>query len=486
MVNALVYYKSQILETPEVPTLTLGDGDSLFNDIVLEAGINNLVLQVTEEQYTKLLSSALNGVYTTYPEDYLEVLYPLIKAGKLNLCEQIIDCIETTPELRQTIINTTQGLPDTPQSPNQYQQDVFEEVVGCDMNVMYGYCRALWTYINANNIDFLQQLSEATNLTESIDRLLRTIPGFEQLPISEVLQWLSALGDYNLEAYEASITTLIEDKIVCDLLCIAVNSDCHLTFEQVYEYLVGRFGGSSALNLGATFGELVTFMVTGVYPSDKIVYLWSVVQLGFAFIGTRFLDISSVTPYAIQARAGIPDDAWEEICDECLPENTYNVTFDELTTDIFTVTASVNPTWSVTNTYVIQSTGNGNPVPACFCAYGSPPSSSNEGFNTTVRVELTTISDLIDVSFEYYFDRAGSQNVVARAIVLLDDTEAVITTLSDSGDNGIRTTWTQFGGSVAGNNIKYIDITMSLNINGTLATPANTYAYIDNIRFTVV
>lgn len=59
-----------------------GDGDSLLNDIVLNATNNILRFEITEEEYTELLSSALNGAIRAYPERYISVIYPLLKAAK--------------------------------------------------------------------------------------------------------------------------------------------------------------------------------------------------------------------------------------------------------------------------------------------------------------------------------------------------------------------------------------------------------------------
>ena len=230
-------------------------------------------------------------------------------------CADVQDCIENTPAIQDIINNiSNSGNPNEPQRSSIYSQDVFDESETCDYDQVYGYCLAFWNFINETNIDFLQIMAESSNKTEQISELISAIPIFGSLPIDEVLGWVDNFTTYNLEAYESSITVGLEDEIVCDLMCIAIANDCHITFDQIYEYMLERAGGFTALNLGATFAEMVIFMLSGTYPSDKIVFIWTLLQLGCAFIATKFVGALGIRPYIIQARAGIADDAWIELC----------------------------------------------------------------------------------------------------------------------------------------------------------------------------
>lgn len=262
----------------------------------------------------------------------------------MDFCQMMIDCIETTPALRDAIQDSVGGYSDVDGNPLRWQTDAIETVPGCNLDDTWGYVKALWDYINQNNKDFLQILAEAGNQQEQIARMISGIPLFNQLPFDEIADWLGSLGDYNLEAYNASITTEINEKIWCDLFCIAQDQGCHLTFEDVWEYMLGEFGGVNFPTLGATFAELVLFMVTGTYLNDRIVYLWTLVQLGIMFIGAEFLGVSSMNTYAIHAQNGDPDDDWQTLCDDCPSFWSHEFVFESPTPAGWTITIGTQDT----------------------------------------------------------------------------------------------------------------------------------------------
>jgi hypothetical protein len=310
------YYKKALIERGESLLTYDTTEDSLSNDIRLTDEPQSLILEVTSQQYNKLLSVALNGAYRYYPDNYNDILYPLIKAGKMELCQEILNCLEDGDNAYLQALRDALGV--DVNSPYIPDNATYDAITGgsCDSDSLYGYCKALWLYIHRQNVDLLEQLNEATNQAEQIDTLLQFIPGFEQIPISDFLSWITNLGEYNLDAYNASYTAQIEQEIICELFCIATE-DCTLTMQNVWDTLLAKFGGFNFPTLGASFLELVMFMVTGNYPNDRIVYLWSLVQLGIVFVGAEFFNIDTVTQYGLQARAGDPDNDWELFCTTC-------------------------------------------------------------------------------------------------------------------------------------------------------------------------
>lgn len=391
-------------------------------------------------------------------------------------CAEIVACIENDPAVRQAVQDAMAGLTNTPGLPSNYQQSAFDPVVGCDKDVTYGYCKALWQYIDAVNIDILEVLNEATNQAEAINTLLKIIPAFEQIPVSDVLAWITNLGEYNLDAYNASKTVGLEQQIICDLFCIAVNKGCTITFEDVWDYMLIQFGGFNFPTLGATFLELVVFMVTGVYPSDRIVYLWSLVQLGFAFIGTEYLGTSGVQQYALQAQAGNPDNEWSVLCATCTP--TITITFDEITDPAWDVTDGNSNSVTVITPNVLQSNANGNPIPSFELAFVT--TGSFEGRNGFVDVVLTDVQDVTSVDFDYHFIKPGN-NVVNRTIILLDDQDMSIESWSTSADDAVKGSWTTIARPFSASNVKTIRVFMSIVQDPATITPANCQIFIDNI-----
>lgn len=233
----------------------------------------------------------------------------------------IIDAINNSELVRDSITNVT--------IRNIYSEGIAENWMytalsdlSCNEDNLFGYVTALWEFIHLSNLDLLEQIEEASNQFEVMNTLAKVIPLFEQLPVSDALTWIGDLGSYNKTAYESSYTVIIGQQIACDLFCIALDNECSLTMELVWEYLVEKFGGLNFPTLGATFLEMITFMFTANYPNDRIVYLWSLVQLGIVFIGAEFLGLNTVNVYGIQAQAGDPSNDWTLLCDPCNPPIT--------------------------------------------------------------------------------------------------------------------------------------------------------------------
>lgn len=278
----------------------------------------DIILNLSLNEYVALANCIDVGRDIAYGDNSIYLWWVWVRClQSMSICESIINCIENDADVRIAINSSVKGLTDVNGNPDEYAKDVFPPVANCDKDIIWGYCSALWDFINASNVDFLEQLNEATNQYEQVNTLLKLIPGFEFIPVSDVLDFIAQLGDYNLNAYNASITVGVVDEIKCDLFCIAVSNGCTISFGDVYEYMLSKFGGLNAPTLGATFLELVQFMLTGAYPNDRIVYLWSLVQLGLAFIGAEYLSIDSVAEYSIQAQIGNPDNDWSILCDVC-------------------------------------------------------------------------------------------------------------------------------------------------------------------------
>lgn len=289
------------------------------------------VIQLSNENRLKFTSALLAGMDLIYPDEFVSLMqlwlqptefpntFPPASIGcdPVDLCQLMIECIETTPELRDLIQSVVDGMPDAGGQESRIQSTVFADGT-CNNDVLYGYSKALWQYINASSIDALQIISEATNASEQLSKLITAvIPGMELLPVDEVLGWIESFGNYNLEAYEASITVGLEEQIICDLFCLSVENGCTLDFDTVYEYFIDKMGGVSIPTATATLSEWVYFMVVGSYPTDRIVYMWSAFQLGLAFMGYKFLGLSTVERYSLIAQTGDPDNDWELLCDDC-------------------------------------------------------------------------------------------------------------------------------------------------------------------------
>jgi hypothetical protein len=278
----------------------------------------NIIINLSLNEYIAIAQTIDIGRDIAYGDNSIYIWWLWSRMlESMSICTDIINCIETTPDLQSIIQSTVNGTPDTGGQNSRIISDAFD-VDGCNNDVTYGYVKALWQYINATTIDALQILSEATNKTEQVSKFITAIiPGSELLPVDEVLGWIDQFGNYNLEAYEASITVGLEDEIICDLFCLAVNNDCSIDFGTVYDYFIDKLGGVNMPTATAVLLEWMQFMVTGAYPTDRIVYMWSAFQLGLAFMGQKFLGLSTIGRYSLIAQTGDADTDWQLLCPSC-------------------------------------------------------------------------------------------------------------------------------------------------------------------------
>lgn len=348
----------------------------------------NVVLNLSLNEYIALSTCVDVGRDIAYGDNSLYLWWIWVRGiVSMDICNDVLDCINSNIDIQNAIQSLITGSPDIGSSPNIYNSDAINESGACDYDAVWGYCKALWLYIDQQNIDFLQQMSEATNLSESIDTLLSTIPGYRLLPIQSVLDFITNIADYNLEAYNASITTQVTEDIECALFCYAINNDCTISFADVYNIMLDFYGGANFPNLGATFSELVIFMVTGVYPSDKIVYLWTMVQLGIVFIGQSFLGVNTLSEYALHAQTGDPDNDWALLC-TCVWTHTFDFTVD----DGGFYSRSIGGDWTSGN---VWQAGVG------WTSFDSYSSSGNKARRLVALGKDFTESEVTEVSFTY-------------------------------------------------------------------------------------
>lgn len=278
----------------------------------------DIVLQLSLNEYLALADTIDVGRDIAYGDNSIEIWFTWVRGLiSLSLCDSVAECIENNPAVLQALQNALQGVPENIPLTANVSATMFSEIT-CDNDSTWGYCKALWQYINKVTIDFLQLINEATNRAENLETLISAIPFVNLLPADELAGWIDDLSEFNYEAYLASITVGLEDEIVCDLFCIALNNTpCGLTLGDVYDYFVEKMGGINFPTLTATAGEFFLFLVTGDYPTDRLVYIWNAVQLAIVFSANEFLGINNVVTYQKQAQIGDPDNDWETLCDEC-------------------------------------------------------------------------------------------------------------------------------------------------------------------------
>lgn len=316
MVKALTYFKAEIIEVEESPTLLSGDGDSLSNDIVLQAGDNNLVLTVTEQEYVEMLSALYNGAKTTYPEKWISVIYPLIKAGKVDFCTAVLNCIETNTEVQEAIAEysgtTTNQLTDTPEQ-EILDSDTLSEagIVTCQNDNLFGAITGLVDLMNDLAEDFIEIMTANTNSVGRMGDVIEMIPVFETLPVDDLLQIVEGYMEDLEQNYQASYTVALRDDYRCDLFCISKDA-CELDFEQIFDYFRSQLQSSFTM---LDLEDLFEWLLQGFFTGTELVHAWHTLISGLMLFGSKVLNVDYKRIVTmVSAMYNDPDSDWSILC----------------------------------------------------------------------------------------------------------------------------------------------------------------------------
>lgn len=340
MVDNYVYHPSLIVDTQETPTLVDGDGDSLNNDIVLVAGENNLVLQVTEEQYIKMLSALWNGAYTTYPQEWMSVVYPLIKAGKMSLCDAILACIQSTPEIQQEIAQLSLSAPvatDTEENGGYLGTEIITTQAGCDNDAIFGMTTQLTDLWNQLSEDMLEIFTEIPAGFARIGDFIEAFPGLGVLPFDDILQFGESFMDDIQTGYDSAYTVALRNEIRCHLFCLALDN-CELTMEDMRDYFFDELAETLTFD---SFGEFMEDLLLLNLVGQATVWGMHLLLAQAMIFGSSILDTDVLFVYQlINTFFNDPDSDWVTLCTGCA---TWEKTWD------FTTESGAGDGWQVGN-----------------------------------------------------------------------------------------------------------------------------------------
>ena len=330
------YKFSEVVDLPNQPLLLAGDGDSLANDIVLNVGENQLLLTMTENEYVRLLSAALNGAISTYPEDYNAVIYPLIKAAKMdaNFCVAVTDCVNTTPALQaalstvisQTgIVNPDSVDPITPQMnyrfPAAERDAEINTLVACNLDALWAGTLETVTRLDSMARDFLEQVVAQADKVERVASIIALVPIVGDI-VGEIILEFAEIAPDLLNGFNAHSTQAVREEIACALFD-AVCSACHYpTYQEYWDYYssFGISGIQDIAGLGVT--ALVDYLIGTSTLANKVIYFTMICYgLFVLYLGSTFLNFRGSKWLNIWASFGedIPTDNWIILCRDCVP-----------------------------------------------------------------------------------------------------------------------------------------------------------------------
>lgn len=347
---------------PNMPVpLEDGQQDSIYDctgssDPVLflsDTETYQLTFQVTAEQWVKLFSAATAGADLLYPDQSIDVVFPLRQAVDCmpTFCQAVQNCIETVPGIQITLIQITNYWgsegedgelpPVTAENP--------EICVDCDLDNLFGACTQMVDLIDQTITDIFEIIEAITNSVELANEVLELVPGLNFL--ASVLDIANVLQEQLAENYAAAYTTLVRDDLRCALFC-AVRDDCTLDFEAMAT-VFSDLAGQSILTLD--LADFIEFFTTGTFSGVEVVYASFWFVAGMIQYGGKVFNIDSEKLVKMSASfLNDPDSDWSTLCD-CPTDWSHELTGTALQ-DFFTPFA-LRATWD-TDGWVIGALSN--------------------------------------------------------------------------------------------------------------------------------
>ena len=231
-----------------------------------------------------------------------------------DLLDWLLDQLNNNPEIINIIINPGGDGVTAPASDEIM-------VSGCDLDQLFAFITQLVQFCNIAVTDAYERFEALTNWVETSLIILDEIP-----LLSWVVEYIQYMQEVVLENYLAEYDVVLETQYICDLFCLAQkNEGCGLTWFQVYEYFMGRFGAG---NEQIDIIDLLEFIVGGS---------WS---------GTQFCDLSLAVFCGVMNQSGEwfgitlegikrfwdtwlndSNNDWETLCEAC--EWVVNYSFAE-------------------------------------------------------------------------------------------------------------------------------------------------------------
>lgn len=327
----------------EQPFLADAIGDSLANDIVLPNTPTELKLTVTMQQFTDLLSAALNGANRHFGERYIDVIYPLIKAGKeyAMSCENVADCIETSEDvqnalieqidtnldmqnaLRRQIADTLTQLGFDPDSTTaaSVEADEIKELENCDLDALWAGIRdGIVQRLDDNARQFLEIMVSKLDLVQRANSIIAAIPVVGALASATIDAFVELIPDLK-NAYEAYSSIDAMDTAACEIFALVCSECRYPTNQELFDYFANL--GASGIDDLTTLSTTVAYEVlaSGASVASPVIawHTLIAIQIFTLLINEKFANLAGIASVADMAGLGedFANDNWLTLCDSC-------------------------------------------------------------------------------------------------------------------------------------------------------------------------
>jgi hypothetical protein len=276
-----------------------GDSSALDLDLIASNLQHALDERMTCEKLTQL-TNTINQMQSQLTYIYNDLYGDTAAANGFNVNTSVINDFYDTAAL--TALGYTSENCDT-----------------ADKDALYGGVRALVNYITQNNTDLLEQLEQSFgNIAEQASTLLAAFPPSNLLALDDAADWVQFIIEELSEEYAATVTETLIQQTICDLFCLAVQNNCNIDFNDVYNYFIDKLPVGIS-QFATTWTNLVQFGLIGSFSGNDYFYYLCLFQLAAAGFGQGYLGLATMEKYALVLRAGAnsPDNDWAVFCTSC-------------------------------------------------------------------------------------------------------------------------------------------------------------------------
>lgn len=293
---------------------------------------DKLIFEFSAAEFAKVLSALRNGAYMTYGDEGSSVYWSFLRNVDypLAICEAVLACFVGDEDFRHAVIDAitsdsyfTQKMQTLIDNGSIVTTGGETIVATDDLAALFGAVTFLVDTMNNANVSLYAALELTENKSELGEILFEAVPILETLPIDEVSEYINTLREGVAEGYAAQYTltpiTGMRDRLRCGLFCLARGHENTLNWELVAQYFWDLFGYENDAPFEA-FTDFVTFVLSGTWTGDEIVYL-SFANIAAAltqtqkFSGMTFPSLSGI----MKLGANNPDPDWETLCTDCPP-----------------------------------------------------------------------------------------------------------------------------------------------------------------------
>lgn len=255
--------------------------------------------------------------------------YYAIDCEAIMSCAEVIECIETDLNTRQSVIDLVLASPDILQyitnnigstgiPIGQTNQNLLG-ASGCDNDKIFAQASFVIQLLHDLTEDIFEAVEVGSNTLEHA-QLLASIMGLgtRALVVDTIFEFADMVVENIQEEYEGAFDVGLQDELRCGLFC-NVKDACVMTLDDIMAFYRTKLEVELPSDTFELIKAVMNFYISGDFPSDAAVYAFhllvlTLIRAGDDVLGINFVDFALRIMYA----GSEGDNEWETLCEDCV------------------------------------------------------------------------------------------------------------------------------------------------------------------------